>query len=350
MSGTAKLETIGVCGLWGLEQLERRGLGTARLAVTLLTGSVTVYYLLLVLFGAGIPSLAGTRGMLILGVLSGLLLWAALALARWTQADLEGLLPIAPEIEPSLDLLRPTWGLVLACFGFYAIIFVATFQVRQFGFQVSVAGMVRHAADPLGFYELVVLPFMAALCSTPCLVVVIRQVKALTYATRHIDIDVLELDHYPRLANPPIRFVIVALMLASFMPIITLPTSDPDGTAAVFLSLTVIALVSASLAMAFAYPVWVLRGRIRAAKDRELDCVFRSLRGDEEAMSRSRISDRAHSLGFSELLDYRIFIESLWDWPVAPHLHKVLLFGLLPPTTWVLAALIENAISVVFTG
>jgi len=97
----------------------------------------------------------------------------------------------------------------------------------------------------------------------------------------------------------------------------------------------------------FAYPVWVLRGRIHAAKERELGFVFRSLRGDQEAMALSRIGDRAGSLGFSELLDYRVFIESLWDWPVAPHLQRIVLIGLLPPATWVLAALIQRAVTAV---
>ncbi len=97
----------------------------------------------------------------------------------------------------------------------------------------------------------------------------------------------------------------------------------------------------------FAYPVWILRGRIRAAKEQELSFVFRSLRGDQQAMALSRIGDRAGSLGFSELLDYRVFIESLWDWPVAPHLQRIFLIGLLPPATWVLAALIQTAVSAV---
>ena len=40
------------------------------------------------------------------------------------------------------------------------------------------------------------------------------------------------------------------------------------------------------------------------------------------------------------------FIESLWDWPVAPHIQRVILFGMLPLITWVLAGMVENAVGV----
>jgi hypothetical protein len=43
------------------------------------------------------------------------------------------------------------------------------------------------------------------------------------------------------------------------------------------------------------------------------------------------------------LLTYRMFLDSLWDWPIASHVQKLILYGLLPPLTWVVAAMIENA-------
>ena len=58
-------------------------------------------------------------------------------------------------------------------------------------------------------------------------------------------------------------------------------------------------------------------------------------------MAESRIHGRASGLTISELLDYRGFIESLWDWPVAPHIQRVILFGMLPLITWVLAGFVR---------
>ena len=345
MSGKAIRETLGVHGLWGLERLERKEISTPKLALVVTTGSVIIYYLLIALFVGGVPGRENTSLALFFGVYNGLVLFFGLALARWTQADLESLLPIAPEIEPSLGLLRPTWRLFGACIAFEAIVWVGIIHFGVIADRTTpIADVLRFWATPDGFFFAVILPLTLAWVGGVTLLVIIRQVKALTYAARHIDIDILELDHYPRLANPLIRFVMFAFVLLSFAPWSSLLGGADD---ALVVGLPPLVLILASLVAAYAYPVWLLRGRIRAAKDDELDCVFRSLRGDEGAMLRSRIRHRAGALSFSELLDYRIFIESLWDWPVAPHLQKVVLIGLLPPTTWVLAALIENAVTVV---
>jgi hypothetical protein len=56
------------------------------------------------------------------------------------------------------------------------------------------------------------------------------------------------------------------------------------------------------------YPVLILRYRVRDKKQHELGKVYR------------------------------------WEWPIASHLQKLILFGLLPPLTWVVAAMIENTI------
>ncbi len=341
------METMGVRGFWGVEQLERMGLSTTRLSLLVMTGSVTSYYLLFLVFSGGIPNRTSTASAFFFGALTGLTLVATLAIARWTQADLESLLPVAPEIQPSIELLRPNRRLVLLCLLFEATFWGGLFYLIGFGTAaISVATTLQYWATSTGFFFGILLPSTMAASGTLLLVVCIRQINALTYAARHIDIDVLELDHYPRLATPLTRFVVIGLVLLSFAPTGLLLDPEVNGVVGLF-AMPALVLILSMLLVAYAYPVWVLRGRIRAAKDRELDCVFRSLRGDEEAMSRSRISDRARSLSFSELLDYRIFIESLWDWPVAPHLQRVLLIGLLPPTTWVLAALIENAVSTV---
>ena len=57
------------------------------------------------------------------------------------------------------------------------------------------------------------------------------------------------------------------------------------GLTSVGLAITVFWILV--LIASYAHPVWVLRGRIRAAKDVELSYVFRALRGDPGAMARS---------------------------------------------------------------
>ncbi len=363
MSGKADMEIMGVKGLWGLERLARSEISTGKLALLLMVGSVTATLALMLLVGGDpepfvlmlVPDADGdpegiALGASILfrvtaafGLLIGFYLSATVALARWTQADLAGLLGVAPEIEPSLSVLRPTRGLIIALLLVLAILNGVMFNLAYvLGYDVSV---IEVWSTRFGFFSAVVQPLIYSLAVALLTAVIIRQVMALTHAARRISIDVLELEHYPRLANSLIRYVIFSLVGLSFLPILGRVLDSPANRVLLLMSAPVIVVIVGLLIVSYAYPLWVLRGRISAAKDWELECVFRSLRGDEDAMGQSRMGDRGRSLSFSELLDYRTFIESLWDWPVAPHLQKVLLIGLLPPTTWVLAALIENAVA-----
>ena len=84
----------------------------------------------------------------------------------------------------------------------------------------------------------------------------------------------------------------------------------------------------------------ILRNRIKEEKEKELGIVFQALEGDEEAIKSARIQSRITQLSIADLLTQRMFIESLWEWPIASHVQKLILFGFLPPITWVLAATI----------
>ncbi len=363
MSGKADMEIMGVKGLWGLERLARSEISTGKLALLLMVGSVTATLALMLLVGGDpepyllmlVPDAdperiardvsISFRATAAFGLLIGFYLSATVALARWTQADLAGLLCVAPEIEPSLSVLRPTRGLILALLLVNAIIAGVIFNLSTvLAYDVSV---IEVWSTRFGFFQGVVAPLIYSLAAAPFVAVIIRQVMALTHAARRISIDVLELEHYPRLANSLIRYVIFSLVVLSFLPLMGGVAGSPGMRAVLLMGMPVVVIIVGLLMVSYAYPLWVLRGRISEAKEWELECVFRSLRGDEDAMGHSRMGDRGRSLSFSELLDYRTFIESLWDWPVAPHLQKVLLIGLLPPTTWVLAALIENAVAAV---
>ena len=94
----------------------------------------------------------------------------------------------------------------------------------------------------------------------------------------------------------------------------------------------------------YAYPILILRNRIRDEKQRELNIVFQSLQGNDEAIKAISIQGRGVPISTSDLLTHQMFLESRWEWPIASHVQKLILFGLLPPLTWVLAATIENAL------
>ena len=109
------------------------------------------------------------------------------------------------------------------------------------------------------------------------------------------------------------------------------------------LILTVLVLILlGGLAILYLLPVWVLRTRIRDAKQAQLDLISGALSGNAVAFENIIAVSPDEPLTRSDLLTRQMFIESRWEWPIAAHVQQLIIFGLLPPSTWVLAAVVEN--------
>ena len=186
-----------------------------------------------------------------------------------------------------------------------------------------------------------------SLIAAVMLAVMVTQARALRHAVRTVEIDILRLNRYPHLANPLIRIISVLLIIFSIFPVFSLMMDDEVLDRMVLIAMPGFVLLALIVTALYAYPIWLLKGRIREAKQRELQSILAALTGDNEAMVQSRLRQRASGLTISELLDYRTFIESLWDWPLGPHIQRVVLFGMLPPLTWVLAGMVENAVGAI---
>jgi hypothetical protein len=133
------------------------------------------------------------------------------------------------------------------------------------------------------------------------------------------------------------------IMMLSTFPLMMLYVDDPiDAAILMRVSLASVITVVVML-LPYTYPVWILRNRIRDKKLAEMGQITRSLRGDEEAVKTINIHALDAPTTAADLLTHQMFLESRWDWPIASHLQKLILFGLLPPLTWVVAAMIENA-------
>ena len=122
-------------------------------------------------------------------------------------------------------------------------------------------------------------------------------------------------------------------------------TDDPTlSTAMAFVALVTILGLVFPIFLLYAYPILILRNRIRDEKQNELNVVLQSLRGNDEAIKAINIRGRGVPSTTTDLLTHQMFVESRWEWPIASHVQKLILFGLLPPITWVLAAAIENVL------
>ena len=96
-----------------------------------------------------------------------------------------------------------------------------------------------------------------------------------------------------------------------------------------------IALISLYL-----FPYNRFRKRMRSRKSQGLNCVSAALDGNLRALDHSLLKDEL-SPSKIDLLYYQDRIRSIKEWPFTDRIRALVLFGILPPLTWVVAALIE---------
>jgi hypothetical protein len=118
---------------------------------------------------------------------------------------------------------------------------------------------------------------------------------------------------------------------------------DPEDADLMMRISLMIVLLAVAVLLPYIYSIWILRNRIRDKKIAEMGQITLALRGDKEAVKTINIHALDAPTTAADLLTHRMFLDSLWDWPIASHVQKLILFGLLPPLTWVVAAMIENA-------
>ena len=94
------------------------------------------------------------------------------------------------------------------------------------------------------------------------------------------------------------------------------------------------------VALGYAVPIFILRNRIRDRKQAILQTIHQAHKGEHGAIEQLVASSDV--LPLPDLLTQQMFVESRWEWPIAPHVQKLLFFGMLPPLTWIMAAVVEN--------
>jgi hypothetical protein len=172
--------------------------------------------------------------------------------------------------------------------------------------------------------------------------IAISQIVSLIDAAHRIDIDLLQLTRYSAITNPGTRAVVVVLVVLSQYPLASLGVESSEQSAALMKLMLFLVIAVTPVISLYFYPVVILRNRIKGKKEKELDAVLRSLQGDDEAIKTLSLQSRGAPTSTQDFLTYQMFVESRWEWPIAAHVQKLVLFGLLPPFAWVLAAAIEN--------
>jgi hypothetical protein len=163
----------------------------------------------------------------------------------------------------------------------------------------------------------------------------------LAYARRFSDlagqlatIDLFDLQKLAPFTRQGLRSALLWLVLLS--------VASLNAVDFIWFSLTA-AIAFASGTAVLLLPVRGIHLRLRHAKQAELERVHAAIRGDPGPLAGSLISGHGASLGLSDLLAYRKFLESVREWPFdAPTMLRFALYLAIPLGSWLGGAFVER--------
>jgi hypothetical protein len=346
------MATVGLKGIWGLEQLDRTGIAIWKLGVMLIGASTALAILVRPILRKvntdsivfeSLPTdlylVSGSISVALVGVCA----FLTVALNRTTEDDMRTLIPLDSSVSTELQRLRPGRPLLVAITGSFALLMpLLIFSASASAANISMgelASRINSAGSAAILFWYGILPSLG-IALGPLTITLAIQPLVLTRVASHLNIDLLRLTHYQVIANPLIRFVIAMLLVMSVLPLISLWFNNPIMTTTVFLiGISIVILVGLFVLLYF-YPVLILRNRVKKEKEKQLKAVYESLASSSSNSGVPKLSAVAQHK--SDLLTLLMFVESRWDWPIASHVTKLVLWGLLVPLTWVMSATIEN--------
>ena len=345
------MATVGLKGIWGLEQLDRTDIATWKAGIILVGGSVIAAGLInqLMMAVGEFDTLFQVRNPYLFTFFFGLLPGFILLFSFWLSRTVESDMQLLSEVDASLLQVASHFkikkrililAVVVGIISINIMVYVPTIWINNTTFSQIMRWSTATIENATIMY--VLYPAVGVFIGI-LLAVILTQSLTLTRAANQVKIDLLDLSKYPAIANPAIRYVLILLVTIScFM---TLPTIDNEMTMTSVAPIILIIIATAlPTLLLYGYPVYVLRNRIKEEKQKELKIVFLALKGDDVQLESARIQRKGVPLSIGDLLTHQMFVESRWEWPIATHIQRLILFGLLPLVTWVLATTIESAL------
>lgn len=193
-------------------------------------------------------------------------------------------------------------------------------------------------------------PAVLAVCFSIVAYTVV-QVHLLTFCVRQVivfrriastfEVDLMVPELHNAMSNPLIRFIVVGLIAVSFgllvyeiIPYVSLQRRVLSGALIALLVWMILIVVSL-------IPLFILKSRIAVAKSMEINAIRQVLSGDPAGAKFSRFGPRLAEFTPADLMFYEDRVKNVWEWPFEAHIRRLVIFGLLPPLTWVLAAAVE---------
>ena len=171
--------------------------------------------------------------------------------------------------------------------------------------------------------------------------IILRQLICLVRIVDRIRIDLLNTEFYSTLANAMVRHVglyIFGLCIVSLSNIAY--TEGELGVGEMMLMMMPWYLPSLVIISLYVIPFNRFKARMCSEKAQELNSINAALSGNPKALEGSLLMGEDHPSKI-DLLMYRDRITAVKEWPFTDRIRALVLFGILPPLTWVIAALIE---------
>ena len=174
--------------------------------------------------------------------------------------------------------------------------------------------------------------------------VAMRQLISLMRVTGQIRIDLLDSEFYSTLANSMVRHIGLYIFGVCILTLSYSVFTDGELTTTEMMFIMMPWYLPGLIIISmYLVPYSRFRRRMRYYKLQELNSVSAALNGNINALQHSLLWDEVVPSKI-DLLYYQDRIRDIKEWPFTDQIRALVLFGILPPLTWVIAALIEISI------
>jgi len=324
---------------WGLEQLDKTGRSTPLLGGLLCGGFTLLAYLGWIVNGDIPPDSLLNKFyspsqmftiVMLNGFLIGMFLMIAISLGRSIQANTEASLGTIAELtRPFLKPNKFNLVVVLVVTVIELVIFGVlnwytlgfnTLKVQEVIDLGGIGVLTQYGTQP-----------MIAIASGISCSILLSTTRYLTQIAKTCDIRLNELAAYSCLATPLTYLLVVYSILASIAIFLVVLIPNEDVASMFMMLLAAITILALALALWLSLPVFEFRRRLVETKNKE------------KAQLLSQIATLAiGETTRSNLLTEVMYLDQLPDSPIGSNMQRIVVFGLLPPITWVMAAAVEN--------
>ncbi len=263
--------------------------------------------------------------------------------ARNTESVLIKLIQEDSNLEDLKQAISPSSWLLTMSFALATPIYLAVMYSSGESYGNTLLEHFARAIDDgivVTVYIFGILPLWLIVSVAPLIAILLAQLAVLCQIAERIFVDLINLQKYAAVSTPFVQVVVASTVMLSATLLFGGYAVGDDKLTALIGSIVVI-LMGVWLLL-YLWPVWIMRRRIHAVKQLQLEAISAAIQGDKAAQANIIGVAPGEILSNGDLFARQMFIESRWEWPVAEHLQKLIVFALLPPLTWVLAAVVEN--------